>query len=418
LLHVVGLDFQPGNTANGQGGNPAFALLGTSISLAVRHTNPAFPRAFIFSPPASRGDENNGVPVRSPQPAQPNPQLVVLAFVRGEQLVELAAVDRTTDATLRFYLFRFSQACNATPSGCNNADLYSPRIESGFTGWTLYEDTDVAGTTVNCHTCHQFDGGARHLLMEQSLYNWVGWMFSNASDADRNVLERAFEAAHGNETYAAIPAAAMKPNGYGNGGPEIFEGMVENNDVAGYNFPFQIPTRTIAQEIGAAGRTPDMNDPPGDSPTWRMYFDQAKAGLAIAPCYVDFAAASFPAMATATSAYNSFMAGSLPAAQLPEMSDVLVSGALWRLMLVPEPGSTGREILTEMCSRCHNSREDPSLPQSPFAIDRFDSLSRAIKDLAITRLSLPVTSAHHMPPPRFAVLSDAEKALVIAELQK
>src|SRR5262249_36993567 len=141
---------------------------------------------------AARGDESGNVAVRTPLPAQPNPQLVVMAFARGEQFVELAAKDLTTDAKLRFYLFRFNQACNASPTGCNHADLYSPRIESGFTDWTLYEDSDVAGTTVNCHSCHQFAGAERHLLMEQSLYGWRGWMFSNVSDADFGVLENAF----------------------------------------------------------------------------------------------------------------------------------------------------------------------------------------------------------------------------------
>ena len=415
LERVLKLDFKAGATSNGQGGNPAFALLSQSSSLATRTTTPINPRAFVFTAPAS----TSGVLVRTPQPFVPNPQFVVLAFVRGEQFVELAARDATSsgDNTLRFYLFRFKQACNAAPQGCNWGDLFTPAVESAFTEYTLYEDVDITNRTLDCTGCHQpgGTGAAKHLLMRELQYNWKHWMFG-PSDANLRVPEKAFQAAHApSEDYGGIPAALLSK-----ASPAELQGLIENN--YGYNDqPFQFDSLKINSEIIASNpsATPSVNDPPNSSATWQNLFDQAKIGQGLTPPYVDFLAVdSATKLPAATAAYRSVMAGATPRAQLPDISDIFLDSGLPFLMFVPSPGFTGRQILVEACHQCHNARVDPSISRSHFNVETLDTLSRGEKDLAIQRIHLPGSDAHHMPPHRFRDLGPADIEAVTQELMK
>lgn len=62
--------------------------------------------------------------------------------------------------------------------------------------------------------------------------------------------------------------------------------------------------------------------------------------------------------------------------------------------------------------------EESAAPTRMFRVDELDKMSREEKDLAIKRLTLPVTAFRRMPPPRFRELSAAETQLVTAELKK
>src|SRR5262245_10681968 len=61
-------------------------------------------------------------------------QAAVTTFARGEQMVEMTALDPTT-YDFNFYLLRFEQACNHTR--CTPEDLLTEKIENGWTDWTL-----------------------------------------------------------------------------------------------------------------------------------------------------------------------------------------------------------------------------------------------------------------------------------------
>src|SRR5207244_4420722 len=101
------------------------------------------PRVFVFSP--------------NPDLA-PNKNFVVMSFVRGEQIVEVASFDANENngaGEVNFYLLRFTQACNATEAGCGPGDLLTPAIEKDWTGWTIYEDQDLTNTALDCTQCHQ-----------------------------------------------------------------------------------------------------------------------------------------------------------------------------------------------------------------------------------------------------------------------
>ena len=140
LQRALGLLIADPTRGNGEGGNPSFALLGHSTSLAGRLVSAINPRAFLFTSPASIA--------RLRGPARRSPGFVAMGVTRGEQLVELVARDRRSDA-LRFFLVRFEQACNAG-DGCSSYDLFSPAIERGWTGVSVYEDRDLANTVLDC----------------------------------------------------------------------------------------------------------------------------------------------------------------------------------------------------------------------------------------------------------------------------
>ena len=61
---------------------------------------------------------------------------------------------------------------------------------------------------------------------------------------------------------------------------------------------------------------------------------------------------------------------------------------------------------------------DQTITRARFNVDTLDQLDPSEKQLAIQRLMLPDTDAHHMPPVRFHTLSDAERQLVIDELSR
>ena len=101
-------------------------------------------------------------------------EFVAAGFTRGEQLVELVALDPAT-YEYKFYLLRFEQACNR--SRCTPEDLLTEKIESGWTGWTLYADRDLEDTALDCLSCHLPFGKGTHklLLMRQVTDPWMHW---------------------------------------------------------------------------------------------------------------------------------------------------------------------------------------------------------------------------------------------------
>jgi hypothetical protein len=105
-----------------------------------------------------------------------------------------------------------------------------------------------------------------------------------------------------------------------------------------------------------------------------------------------------------------------------DIRDVFADTALSDLQFRPSAdlvaAGDGRGIMTQMCQQCHNPSLDQTLTRARFDVTKLDTMSRAEKDVAITRLQLPVTSSRKMPPERFRALSDAEIQIVVQELQK
>ncbi|HMG20978.1 MAG TPA: hypothetical protein VK607_06660, partial [Kofleriaceae bacterium] len=362
--------------------NVRITLVGASTGLGLRAVNPILPRAFLMTP--------------SPG-GQPNPSFQVLAFARGEPLVELVAGDPQAQ-TLRFFLIRFHPACEAT--ACSNADLQTAAIESGWTGYTLYDDAAIANTTLDCLNCHQPGGpGTKKILRMQELINpWAHWFYPERPDTLQVVQD--FLAAHGSESYAGIPSALVMPSR-----PAALTQLVQNNGFGSQ--PNAFDSLKINGELAASG----------SSATWAGLYAKAVAGQEIPPPYFTNPFDRSKQQAAIT-AHQQLLAGALPAAQLPDLRDTLLAGALADMSIRPRPGLDGAGVLRHMCGFCHNGRLDQTISRSRFDVERLAQLPRDEKDAAIARLRLPAADRHAMPPARFHELPAFERQLAIDELMK
>jgi mono/diheme cytochrome c family protein len=406
LQNFVGLDTSdPASTS--------FAFSSHSSSLVMRLVSPLNPRAIIFKRPLG-GQPRNGNPL-------PNPEVVAMGFTRGEQFVELAAKDPTADDLVRFFLFRFAQGCNDAPGGCTNGDRFTPAIESGYTSYTLYEDVDIANTVFDCKQCHQPDGpGTTQILRMQELqFPWHHWLFD---EPEGDVFLCAdYRAAHVGEDYAGVPAvnfasSCRAPQGTF-AGPPALENFIENNGFLAQ--PNEFVTDDILAEVVANNPAqPGSNVPPGQSATWNALYDAYLGGVAIPPPYHDFRVTDAAKLAAMTDAYNAVRGGSMPADQLPDITDVFLDEALPDMTIRPRPGATGEEILRQMCIQCHNSRLDQTISRAKFNVEDLAAIPAAEKAVAIERLTSPKDSAKLMPPARFRELSDDEIALAIGALSQ
>jgi hypothetical protein len=383
LEALLGLTVRPNPTGDPTvNANVRVTFTGESTGLGIRSVSPITPRAFLMTP--------------SPG-GQPNARYQVLAFSRGEPFVELVANDPGAQ-TLRFFLVRFHPACEAT--GCTNADLQTPTIESSWTGYTLYDDQTIANTTLDCAPCHQAGGpGTRRILRMQELQNpWAHWFYPERPET--LAIVQAFQAAHGSESYAGVPAGNVMPSR-----PAALTQLVQNNGFA--TQPNVFDTSKINTELAAGGT----------SPTWAQLYAKSVSGLEIAvPYYTNaFDPTKLQAM---VAAYQAAMAGAAPRDQMPDVSDVLKDTALPDMSIRPKPGLDGRGILVHMCQMCHNARLDQTQSRARFNVEQLGQMSRAEKDVAIARLQLPDGDRHQMPPRRFRELTATERQLVIDELMK
>jgi mono/diheme cytochrome c family protein len=364
--------------------NVRVTLTGHSTGIGLRHVTPLNPRAFLMTPPLGTN--------------VPNPRYQVLAFARGEPFVELVANDPQAQ-TLRFFLLRFYPACEA--AGCTPADLLTPAIESGWTGYTVYDDDAIKNTTLDCLACHQAGGpGTRKILRMQELANpWAHWFYIERPKNKAAMMD--FHAAHGTEDYAGIPANLIDPSR-----PIALQNLLTNNGFG--QQPNAFDSTKIDAELTASGA----------SATWAGLYARTVAGQEIQTPYFNTPQTDPAKTSAMIQAYQGWRAGTLAPAQLPDIRDALLDGALADMSIRPKPGLDARGILVHMCQGCHNARLDPSLSRANFNVERLDEMSREVRDTAIARLRKPDTDRKKMPPPRFHALSDAERDLVIEELSK
>ena len=389
-LGVAQLDPKRGN---GMGGNASFALLGHSTSAAARLVSPINPRAFLFTSPASVG--------RVRGPGQPDPELVVLAFTRGEQAVELVARDRDS-GELRFILIRFEQACNAASEGCSSFDLFSPAIERDWSKLDVFEDIDLENTVVDCLPCHQ-PGGPRAdkvLRMYELQQPWTH--FFRDLDSGRSLIADYYLAHDERESYAGIAGRTIRHSQ-----PTRLEGLVEHEGHR--EQPEEFPGANIGYDY-------ERGISPENSPHWIRRFEHAQSiGLPIpAPMPRPHDDAK---LLPAAGAYRAVMRGKKPPAAMRSLADLQRADSLWMSGQRAQPGASGQDMLEQMCKRCHNSNLDQSLSRARFDVS-LRSIDRAEREEAVARLLLPDDSPQKMPPPRFGRLSDAEIATMIRTLRE
>jgi DNA-binding beta-propeller fold protein YncE len=380
LLELVGLDEQR-----------AFALTGNSTSLLASSVSGLNPRILVFP----RVDEE----LRRPE------SMIAIGFVRGEQLVELVSRDPATD-DFNFYLLSFERACSYQTGGCDLAARLTEEIEHDWTAYSVYDQDDLEGTSVDCNSCHQPNGfGSKRFLRMQELTSpWLHWFpqrFGQRTDSDRVLLQQFAETHAGDEQYGGVPIATIA-NAVDEGSGAQLEALVRAEGSQEQPNPFD---PQIVAEMKA-----------GNSPTWQARFDLHLQGKAIAVPYPAIDVTDPAKRQAAAQSYRDVVAGTAPRESLLDLRDVFSSDAATKLSFTPQPAAGGNTVLLQMCARCHDGRGNPSLGKNRFNVLQLSALSRQEKDLAIARLS--DTGPARMPPWRAGSLDADSIRAATAELQK
>jgi hypothetical protein len=373
-----------------------------SLGLSARTVSGVNPRVVVFWN------------VKQPDRQVSAEEIVATTFARGEQMVELVGFD-TRSHEHNFYLLRFEQACNRTR--CTPEDLLTERIETGWTGWTLYTDQDLEDTPLDCVSCHMpFGPGTRkQMLMRQVFDPWMHWSDFRGGDericpvppegegpvravstTDGLELLRTIEGAAGR--YAGVPMAELVATKSG----ELFaayvadaEGLVRANR-APEDYRYEqtyFQTREVLCERYYTGK----------SPTWdrhrRESFDR---GLPVPYFAPDVLSPARRAEVLADRAALLHRRDSEPAFDVAaSMIDADVAAAIG---FIPRDSDTASEILRAMCVRCHAAATDPRLRRARFNAEAIDHISPVVATAIRQRLSLPRTSPDLMPPLRVGEL--------------
>jgi hypothetical protein len=405
VINLIGLKFDPPPYIIPRlGQNPGFMINIQSTGLGTRSVSVINPRTVLFTPPHTRG-RMTGAP-------QPNASYTAMGFSRGEQMVEILAKDPDPAVGIRFFLLKYTQACNTAPGGCTPGDLYTPAVESNFTSWSLYDDGDLKDTVVDCLSCHQPTGpGTQRILRLPELQRpWPHWVYNDAIGADQ--MRADYYAAHGkNESYGGVPAAALDFADM-----PVFEAFVENNGFI--NQPNEFQSVKIMNDLGYGSciAAKCVSGGTGSSPTWQTQYQASETGQFIPTPYYDFSATDPALLQAATTQYAAVQAGTLPPSMLGDLRNVFNDAQQRAMTHKPALGLTGQQILVQACSQCHNSQLDQTLSRARFNVMTLGMLPKAEKTEAIRRLNLPPSDCQHMPPQRFRDLDASEIAAAQAVL--
>jgi mono/diheme cytochrome c family protein len=388
LQRLVGLEYDDDS-------RPEHGLTGHSSSLVMRDVSAINPRAVIFEFPEDRDDG----------------AFMVMGYVRGDQLVEFAVMPEggDVDGTIHFYLLRYEQACSTSSAGCSNADLLTPKTETGWTSYTLYDDVDLENTVVDCLQCHQPDGpGTRRLFRMQEKQNpWTHW-FAGFTEGGRALFQD-FRDVHGTDSYAGIPGSQL-----GNSNPVVVENLLIRS---GSVEPQVFESPIIEDEVKAVSPLqPENNAVIGQSATWQLLYDRALAGEMIPPPFHDVKITDPTKLVQMSSAYVAFIEGR--SSELPNIRDVIRDDALAAMSLVPAAGLDARGLLKHACAQCHNPRLNQDISRAKFNALDVDSLSDAQRSTIIERLTLPTAHRQHMPPHRFRDLSSEQRQTIVDFLRE
>jgi len=341
--------------------------------------------------------------------------MLAAAFTRGEQFVELVARDHR-ETSLRFYLAAFRQQCNDAAAGCTPGHLLTPAIEHNWTEVTLYDQTDLANTVLDCAPCHQTAGPGTPTMLRLQEFDspWTHWFWQNS--AGGRALLADYAAAKGDEPLAGMSASQIMGSD-----PQALTTMVAlSNPTQPNEFDaFHIEAEVQASAAALGGMQPEDNRIPGESATWRIAYGQALRGEAIPVPYYNVKVTDPDKLVRMTAAYRAFLAGELERERLPDIRDVFPDDAqrLAEQSFGTDPSLDGRATLVSACSLCHNSRLDQTQSRARFRPD-LDAMTRAEKDVAIERLLLPPDNPFAMPPARSRILSEAARRSAIDALRQ
>jgi YVTN family beta-propeller protein len=369
----------------------AFALTANSTSLVAMSVSAINPRMLVF--PRVGGD------LKRPE------AMTALGFVRGEPFVELVSRDPSS-GDLNFYLLSFEQKCSYDSGGCDLASLLTEEVEHAWTAYSVFDQDDLEGTSFDCKSCHQPGGpGTKRILRMQELAGpWMHWFpqrFVQRTDSDR-VLGAQFADAHRDDKqYGGIPVGTITAALDDGSGAQL-EALVRAEGFGAQPNPFDAQ---IATEMKS-----------GASPTWEARFRTHLGGGAIAVPYPRIDVTDEAKRTAAIRSYQDVVRGAAPRDSLLDVREVFSSDAAEKLSFVPQAGADGKTVLLQMCARCHDGRGNPQLGKNQFDVLKLEAMTRAQKDLAISRINEP--GATRMPPWRVGRLTPEGILAATAELQR
>lgn len=369
-----------------------------SLGLSAGYVSAANPRLFLFA------NNIEYVPV-------PHDKLSALSFARGEQLVELVALDTAT-YDWNFYLLSFTQACNER--GCTPEELLTERIERDWSGYTLYSDRDLVDTPLDCLSCHLPYGAGTHklLLMRELPDPWLHWgefrgvnETANCSqdgpvmaDPGRHVSGEGLDLLVSLEgragRYGAVEVGELADSKSGRFMSDFYVDarLVINDSPYGGNYP------QVEREFDSAGILCELLDAP-TSTRWERYRDElASLGLPVPSPAADILDPEKREQFQSDRAAYLAEHAHVPARDVA--GGLIARDVLTQAGLVPREQDDAPSILRQMCVRCHGHDTPPELRRARFdatALDRFTpATARSIK----ARLRLPRSSPDVMPPLR------------------
>lgn len=365
-----------------------------SLGLSARSVSAVNPRAFVFPDPADYA---------GPDPYE---RIAAVAFNRGEQLVELVALDPAT-YEFTFYLLHFEQRCNR--SRCTPEDLLTEKIEHDWTRWTLYADADLEDTPLDCISCHLPFGQGTHklLLMRQFLDPWMHWgdfrggdekslCFKANATSDWHIESDGLDALLRLEgergRYAGVPLFELHsaPSG------EQFTVFLNDAEhivrASPYppGYPYDQLTFATREVLCERMRS-------GTSPTWNKARAKSVArGLPVphyAPDVLD------PALrASFLADRHGFLRSHADADAVELASSLIDSEAAAAIGFISRDEDSVTDILRQMCVRCHSDSTDPRLQRSRFNAEQLDSIEPETARAIRYRIMLPSDSLQLMPP--------------------
>ena len=382
LLKLVGLDQ-----------DRAFALNGNSTSLVAKSVSALNPRIVVF-------------PREAPTLEQKD-DFIIVGFVRGERFVEVTSRDPSSGEP-NFYLLTFEQSCDYA-GNCDLASRLTEEVEHNWTAYSIYPETDLENTSVDCLACHRPAGfGTKKILRMQELSSpWLHWFpqrFVQRTDSDR-VLTAQFADIHGVDMqYGGVPTATIQ-NALDDGSGAQLEALLRAEGFG--DQPNAFDPRIEAE--AKAGQP---------SATWLAQWTLAATGQAITVPYPLADVTDEAKRTAATLSYKNVVTGAAGRDTLVDIRDVFSADATEKLSFVPQPGADGKAVLVQMCSRCHDGRANPEIGRSNFDVLKLDMMSPDEKQIAISRIQEPEGSVKRMPPWRAGTLPADAITAAIAELSK
>jgi hypothetical protein len=378
-----------------------------SLGLSSRIVSAINPRVFVFSSFASPSTQEEFID---------SGHIAAVAFARGEQMVELVGYDPLA-RDFNFYLLKFEQACNRTR--CAPADLLSAKIETEWTGWTLYADRDLEDTPLDCLSCHRPDGASapKRLLMRQLFDPWMHWsgfqdFFAKGQcdparlPPDAGVpgdvvfqgegiagIERVVGTAGG--SYAGIPIDELSSAASGHDLSSFI--VIAGTAIEGVGFleaqarrgePHQFDSKQILCER-AVGRFD----------TWQRYRSELfERGLPVPHRGLDVLDSTKRAEATTDLA--AFLSRNAATDAFELASGLMSAEAQEGCGFVPAETDDAPTILRRMCVRCHDSATEPRLRRARFNAEALDRLDPEKAATIWRRVTASRSSPELMPPLR------------------